>query len=353
MARSGLRCTRLEDIAHPGEARGAWQALALQSKNIFATWEWNELWWRHYGSSRPLFVSTCRDEDDRLIAVLPIYLWLTRPLRVARFLGHRAGDELGPLCRNGDEHRAASALRTLLDEIRADVLLAERMPVEAGWGRHLGGRRLSLEPSPSFDAAGVDWEHYLSGRGASFRQTLRRKQRRLEREHDVRFRATTSAEELAGDLDILFALHAARWGDSRTNFLRCEPFHRAFAAVALERGWLRLWLLEIDGVARAAWYGFRYAGVESFYQGGRDPDPRWQPRSLGLQILAHSIRAALEHGVEEYRLLRGGEAYKDHFARSSRAVETVSVADGHGARLALAAAVRLRRAAALADVVRR
>ncbi len=75
---------------------------------------------------------------------------------------------------------------------------------------------------------------------------------------------------LQDDLTVLFALHRARWGEG-SPFLRFEAFHREFAAVALERGWLRLWFLELDDRPAAAWYGFRFAGVESYYQAGRDP----------------------------------------------------------------------------------
>src|SRR5215204_5964738 len=32
--------------------REDWMRLAAESGNAFATWEWNELWWRHYGGGR-------------------------------------------------------------------------------------------------------------------------------------------------------------------------------------------------------------------------------------------------------------------------------------------------------------
>ena len=56
---------------------------------------------------------------------------------------------------------------------------------------------------------------------------------------------------------------------------------------ALERGWLRLWVLEADGKAVAAWYGFRFAQIDWYYQSGRDPD--WERQSVGFVLLAHTI----------------------------------------------------------------
>ena len=64
--------------------------------------------------------------------------------------------------------------------------------------------------------------------------------------------------------------------------------------------------------------------VESFYQAGRDPD--WDHASVGLVLLAHSIRAALEDGRSEYRFLRGAEPYKYRFADEDPGLETIVVA---------------------------
>jgi CelD/BcsL family acetyltransferase involved in cellulose biosynthesis len=347
----GAEAIRLEPLTDLREACGEWEELARPTRNVFATWEWNATWWRFFGARKQLAISLCRREDGQLIGVLPLYVWSARPFRVVRFLGHRAGDELGPICIDGAQPEMTSAILRVLDHLRADVLVAEHAPVEDGWSRLLGARQLTAESSPSFRADGLGWNEFLAQRSSSFRQSLGRKERRLHRNHNVRYRLTASPEELEGDLDTLFALHTARWGGAKTNFLRCEPFHRAFASAALARGWLRLWTLEVDGVARASWYGFRYSGVESFYQGGRDPHEAWTAYSLGLLILAHSMRAAFEDRVSEYRLLRGGEAYKSHFTESTRAVETFALARGLSARVALATAVRMRRSRIVKAVV--
>ena len=101
-----------------------------------------------------------------------------------------------------------------------------------------------------------------------------------------------------------------------------RSFHREFARCAFERGWLRLWFLEIDGDPVAAWYGFRFGEAESYYQSGRDP--AWDRSSVGLVLLAHTIREAMGDGMREYRLLRGGESYKDRFATADPGLQTVA-----------------------------
>jgi CelD/BcsL family acetyltransferase involved in cellulose biosynthesis len=122
---------------------------------------------------------------------------------------------------------------------------------------------------------------------------------------------------LERDLDVLFALHRARWGRQASGFAgRAQQFHREFAAIALERGWLRLRILELDGAPAAALLNFRFGGHEWFYQGGRDP--RYDRYSPGFLLQLHAIRSAFEDGLEAYRFLRGGEPYKLRFASHDR-----------------------------------
>jgi CelD/BcsL family acetyltransferase involved in cellulose biosynthesis len=82
----------------------------------------------------------------------------------------------------------------------------------------------------------------------------------------------------------------------------------------------------VDGKPAAAKYNFRYGDVEFSYQAGRDPS--WRRFSIGLVILAHAIRNAVEDGMREYRFLRGGEPYKYRLATADPGLETVAVGRG-------------------------
>jgi CelD/BcsL family acetyltransferase involved in cellulose biosynthesis len=81
--------------------------------------------------------------------------------------------------------------------------------------------------------------------------------------------------------------------------------------------------------------------VESYYQAGRDP--AWNDASVGFVLLAHSIRAALEDGVREYRFLRGHEPFKYRFADADPGLQTVAVARGAVGAAAVGAAAISRR----------
>jgi CelD/BcsL family acetyltransferase involved in cellulose biosynthesis len=275
------------------------------------------------------------------LAILPLYLWRSRPLRVVRFLGHGPADQLGPVCAPADRGTAAKLLRRLLAERRSDwdLFVGELLPGDEPWANLLGGRVLRREGSPLLRASG-SWEEYLASRSANLRQQLRRRERSLAREHELRYRLADDPALLQGDLDTLLSLHAARWDGHESRFAGVDQaFHRELAKLALDRGWLRLWFLELDGHPRAAWYGFRFEGIESYYQAGRDP--AWRDASLGLLLLAHSIRSALDDGIREYRLLRGDEPFKYRFADTDPGLETLAVSHGLRGTAALVAASML------------
>ncbi len=329
----------LEPVADLAAIREEWTALAERAGNLFATWEWADAWWRVYGEDRELFVTACRDgAGGEIVAVLPLYLSRGRPVRTLRFLGHGPADQLGPVCAPGDRDRTADALRALLRSRRRewDLLLAERLAPAEGWFARLGGNVVHRENSPILATEGLGFDEFLASRSRNFREQVKRRDRKLRREHEVEIRLADS-NSLDADLDTLFGLHEARWDEESEALAgKRSEFHRRFARAALERGWLRLWVLEADGAPRAAWYGFRFAQMDWYYQSGRDP--AWERQSVGFVLLSHTIRQAFDDGMREYKLLRGGEEYKDRFSSGDPGLETIALPRGPVGRGALLAA---------------
>lgn len=304
---------------------GDWRALAERSRSVFGTWEWAETWWRHFGGDGELRTTLLPS-----VAVLPLYVQRQGPFRVLRFLGQGHADEVGPVCAPDDRDAAATAFSEAFARGGFHLFLGDNLV--PGWAERLGARVVERTSSPVVSLTEPTWDEFLAGRSSNFRQQVRTAERRLA-DRGLRFRLTEDPGRLRHDLDVLFALHRARWPGSHW-FAAAEAFHRDFAALALERGWLRLWLLELDGAVAAAWLGYRFAGIESYYQAGRDPALRRE--RVGFVLLAHSIREALADGMSEYRLLRGDETFKYRFATSDPGLETLARPGGPLGKVALA-----------------
>jgi CelD/BcsL family acetyltransferase involved in cellulose biosynthesis len=312
---------RLEPIERLEDIREDWDRLAAETGHPFATWEWNAEWWGRFGKGRELYSFAALDGEGVVRAILPMYMAATKPLRVARFLGYV--DLHSPVCAPSDRPLAARALRQLTrSPYRCRLVYLERLPGDQGWGDLLGGRTLHTGHDPVLQIGGRSWEEVLAQRSRNLRQQLRRRERRLLEEHDMTYRLARDPERLPADMDALFRLHAARWGDEATGVFEGDrgAFHRRFAAAALRRGWLRLWLAEIGGKPVAAWYGWRFSGSEWYFQAGRDP--AFDQLSIGLVLFAHTIREACRDGMGSYRLLAGLESYKLRFADSDLGTET-------------------------------
>lgn len=326
--------------------RAAWSRLAELSANVFATPEWAETWWETLGRrERPLTVLA---RDGTSLAVLG--LSTGRPLRTLRFAGHGPADELGPV--GGEEARRACAAalpRILREHDACDVLLGEQLPGELALAGAVG---IGHIPSPVLRFEHRSWEELLASRSSKLRAKVRGEERALHRE-GATIRLVDDPDGLDAAFSALVAMHGERWGPS-SGFLTggAEPFHRAFARVALERGWLRLWVLEMRGRVEAVWHGFRFGGCDAHYQSGRFASC---PRGGGSVLLAHALRAALEDGMRELRFLRGGEEYKLRWANGDRSLQSVAV--GVTARGRAAAAVAgladARRGVTLGRVARR
>jgi CelD/BcsL family acetyltransferase involved in cellulose biosynthesis len=307
------------------DAAGAqehWAELARLSTNIFSTWEWLQIWWRHFGAGHELDVVTLPGSDGTPRAIVPLVRERRAGITIVRVAGYGVGDELGPVCAPSDCDAGRQALELVTR--RGDVLLIERLPDRWSWTPP-SARLLNIEASPTIRLAEFgSWEEYLHAHSANFRQQVRRRARRLDRTLELRYRLCTDPKSLPSDLDLFFALHRARWGSESQAFDgRREGFHRDFAAEALRCGWLRLWMAESRGDPVAAWLGYRFGGVESYYQSGRDP--RWNRYQVGSGILEHSIREAFADGMTEYRLLRGHERYKRRYASGNSRLRTLVV----------------------------
>lgn len=329
---------RIEPIASLDAARGEWTELSERTGDPFATWEWADTWCRHFLAGRPLHLAACRRSDGRLAGILPLYESARGPLHMLRFLGSGPADRQGPICSAADSADVARALRRLLAGGHCDLLLAERLPGDVGWGRLLGAVTLRREASPVLRIDGRSWDELLAARSANFRQQVRARERRLTREFSVSFRLANDPERLPSDLNTLAALHSARWQAGGSDALSgpLRAFHEDFAALALSSEWLRLWFLELDGRPVAAWYGFRYGGGDWFYQAGREP--RHEQLSVGFVLMAHTIREAARDGMRTYHLLRGDEPYKARFANEDPGIETVGLARDYKGRAAVAGA---------------
>jgi CelD/BcsL family acetyltransferase involved in cellulose biosynthesis len=324
-----------------------WRELAERRDNAFITPEWFWASLDSYGESTEPAVLAARRADGSLLGLMPLVVETTGRLRTLRFAGAAYADHLHPVCLQEDEDMVASAAASAISEVgpRWTIAVLDNVDAGARWWRVVARAPLVMGVVvyrdtllPIIELGTDGWEGYLASRGRNFREQARRYPRRVEREHRVSYRRTVDESELDRDMAIFFRLHDARWdtrGGSSLSGQRARSFHLDFARSALRRGWLRLWFLEVDGAAVAAWYGWRLGGRYAYYQAGFDP--AWKHLSVGFVLMVHTVRSAIEEGASQYDMLLGEESYKARFSNSSEPIRTVTLSRSRYAHFLTAA----------------
>jgi CelD/BcsL family acetyltransferase involved in cellulose biosynthesis len=332
-----------------------WNALLAKSRAdcVFLTWEWLFTWWKHFHPGRELAIIAVRDGAE-LVGIAPFMLRTSRfaglSFRSFEFLGNSTvgSDYLDVIV---DERRRLDVLRALGDHLDgagvrldlaqlargdADALTMAAALARAGW------RRIEMQTHvcPFIELRGQTWPSYLETLGRAHRANLRRRLRQTGGKFQVTFTRAETADERRGALRALIRLHLARWRERGVSEAFATPalvaFHDEITQRALERGWLRLYVLALDAVPVASLYGLRYGRVFSFYQSGFDPAfAKW---SVGLITMGLAIEQAIAEGAEEYDLLHGDESYKFLWAREQRQLSRVELYPPSASDLAVAGA---------------
>lgn len=333
--------TALEQLA--GEWREFFQQIGCQ--NAFLCFDWMEPWWRQWGARHYLLVITVRNREGRLVAVAPFYVRRSRlgvfGPRALCFLGSQwvGSDHLDLLVNPEYEWAAIEAIVRIVEEHSAEWDYmelgdsAEDSRVLARFRQEFKTRgmtervlRSSVCPYTPLPAS---FDEYLAGVGANLRYNFRRRQRAIKREAEIEFLTLRGGAELQDRFGEIVRLHRLRFEGQRKYSSFSTPEIQQFHAEALPRlaasGMARLYLLQANGKAIAALYGFSAGKKFAFYQCGMDPS--WSRLSVGLVMMGCSIEEAIRTGHEEFDFLRGNEAYKFQWTTKSRRAATIGLFD--------------------------
>jgi CelD/BcsL family acetyltransferase involved in cellulose biosynthesis len=299
----------------------AWPELLKRDpdRHVFATPEWNRVWWEEFAGDKELLVLELTRDGDTA-AIVPLYRKTQDGKRILRFVGGiDLTDYLGPICAPEDRRPVAAAIVEWLrsGEVEWDELDAHNMPVPLGFAEYLVERAdkcefrfaLDQEETAAVLPLPADWDAYLARLDAKERHELKRKRRRLHRDHpDAVFR-TATADTLAGDMKTFVDMHRGAEGH-KGHFMRPEvaTFFERMADAFMPMGWLRLDFLEVGGRAVASTFGFELDGVFYLYNSAYEPEAgRLSP---GLMLVSRLVEECIERGFEQFDFLRGPERYK-------------------------------------------
>src|SRR5579859_228585 len=309
--------------------RPAWDKLLAEvpAASTFSTWEWLATWWRVFGQGQELRFLAFFDGREQLTGIAALALTeqtIVRGyrLRLLRFMGDGSqdSDNLDVIAQPGYEDAVIDAFLQYLESCRStwDFCALNTLPSRSPTAQSLL-HQLQLRKWPHFTSQRPgcvidlpqDWESYRKQLTYNERGQLGKFTRRLEREYRVRFYQATELD-LDSCLQSLFDLHQKRWvsqGKPGTFASQARrQFYYEISRLFLERGWLQLSMLELNGTNVGAEYDFRWKDTVYGLQGGFDVD--LAAGHIGYVLRGHVLKQLIESGVEHYDFLAGWQSYK-------------------------------------------
>lgn len=325
--------------------RREWNTLLQRSRfnTIFLTYEWQTTWWECLGTG-DLWIVAIRDQDsDELVGIAPLYLVVNERgrwagLRKFNLVGCiEVSDYLDLIIAKGWEDAVFATFYAWLNSDEAPtwhVLDLCNLPQDSLTYRNFPQvvDRLRFDvavsqedTAPQF-ALPLHYDTYLQEQvDKKQRHEIRRKQRRAERETQVRFYVVGKDDNLEAEMDDFIALQQASRED-KAEFM--TPEMRRFFGIMAQRmqdaGHLRLSFLTLDGEKAASLLAFEYNRHYLLYNSGYDPDAHAH-LSPGWVNLAYTIQYAIAVGCRVFDFMQGDEEYKYRFGSQDYAVMRVIV----------------------------
>jgi CelD/BcsL family acetyltransferase involved in cellulose biosynthesis len=337
-----LISTTISDNAGFEALRRDWQDLAGRGQSsIFMTWEWQYLWWKHYGKGQQLCIFVVRDEA-RVVAILPLYVQRARVLGVVsvRILrnvgtgGDTAPDDLDPLVDTHYEEGAAEMLAQSLVRTRRewDLLRLADLNARSGWGQAIlrvassqGWRARTSSAEISYIDLPKTWDEYLASTSSDRRALIRRQRRLILALPQARMFAWDGALNIEAGIQRLIELHHMRWQAlDESHAFSSEDycnFHGEIMRTCAAAGSLRLYCLEVNDSIIAMLYCYRHGNGIYYFQGGFDP--AYSKQSAGAVLMGFAIESAIGEGAGIFDMLRGQYEHKRRWAKQSRQTSTI------------------------------
>ena len=308
-----------------------WERLLPNSvaNNIFLTPYWQRAWWESMSATGQELKIVKVVEDEATIGIAP----LVKSHGLVTFLG---GTDLWDIhdfiVTKGKEEAFLLTFMEYLQgeewsEVRLESLV-EGSPTLRYLPAMAQDRGYTVEQSDEDVLMGValpdTWEEYLTGLRKKDRHELRRKLRRLEESVDFHVQQLSDTHDVSEAMDdFLHLMGQSR--EEKSLFLTDErdAFFRDMSSRMAQRGLLRIFFLEVEGVRTAATVCFDYNNSRSLYNSGHNTD--YAALGTGFLLKALCLKDAIGEGKDYFDLLRGAEAYKQHLGAGGRGLYRLSI----------------------------
>lgn len=334
-----------------------WSTAANESKaSLYMTPEWVlSLWESHFGRSGVEFVVA--KHNHRLQSVFPLYTRTLRKLGVSitqvELLTNNYGQNHNELACFPMDSTAVAGFWDAIGGSHWDVAYIASVPNESPTMRLVLasaaalGHLVTLETNVAspYLMLPADWDSFLASKSANFRADMRRKWTKAVAA-GLQVQLVTDVPTARDALTAILQIEANSWKEGEGTSISAQElplrFYQAFLPRAAEKGWLRIYLVFLDGrpiaydmgvLLRSKYYMLKTSFVDEFAK-----------LSPGVYLRQYVIKDLLElGGVTEHDFLGGAEPYKLRWTTEMRPHSNLFVYNRRSVKaLALYQAKRIR-----------
>ena len=325
-----MKTRRVESLAGFEALSPAWATVVRESGQTspFLSHEWFTCCWRGAGAGRRPEAILVEDTTGP-VGLVPLTHWrgnLHRlPVRFVGMLNSPDTPYVDWLMVGRPEPVVDAVLTELMRRRDWDVFALAGLPADSltlkALETVLPGRfrtlRLPALRSPYVDVSG-SWNAFWTGTSQRFKKTVRSIRNRLQKAGEIRVEEHRDLAPGSPILDEVIDVSRRSWkaveNVAIANMPGMRDFFRELTACASRNGWLRLWLLRLDGRVVATEYQLEAAGrvhaLRADFDGTLPSD-----LSPGTHLSEEIIRRLFERpGIHEYDMGPGDNAYKQRWA---------------------------------------
>lgn len=294
--------------------------LALRGHTVFQTYDYQRLWWRHFGSDNELFV-VLLVRDGRIRGIAPLQIESVKEygrwLRRLAFIGSRwevdrprllFPEEEGPLTRALVAYLAARADRwDFCDFHEQPTDSRELGELESAFrsAGYLVGR--SRDSDCAYLELQGTWTEFLASKSQTFRKNLKAAGRRLRSAGEVEYRVYDTGPEVLRQLEVYRDIEGRSWKSGEGVGIARDPgyfeFYREMAERFAKHRAFVIRILSVGGRPVAGTFGLAHGGV--FYSLQIAHDAEFSRSSPGTYLEALEMEHCFREGFREYEFLGG------------------------------------------------
>jgi CelD/BcsL family acetyltransferase involved in cellulose biosynthesis len=275
-------------------------------------------------------------KDSKLVALLPFYVQRICGISVGKLIGTEEPSYLGLLLDPEYPEAVAVVAETWIREKVAyafqnkHVFSLDKATHDFikelnrhGFVYKYGYKRICLciELGCSFD------EFIKKFKSSKSRQTIRRKERKLFENNNVKLDHFTGNEITPQILERIAQIQNESWMKKRGAAILGQPFYQNLLTHMAEAGLSSLWLMTINGDDAAFVYSFITNG-KLYYHWPAFKLKYESGLSIGQILLMQSIRDACKEGVRFFDFGHGDAEYKRFWANKTQSVDWVVAGRG-------------------------